>query len=448
MVYDGVVLSDGGSVTNGSTGDAAAAISGKQNGVNVAGTSGTVLNFGTISGASSQGVNLQGGGSVTNGSTADGTASIFGFGGVQVAGTGASVSNFGTISGIRSDAIYLQNGGSVTNAEGATILGRFNGVDVRKAAGTVGNLGTIGGGTYPGVYFQAGGTVTNGSATDTGAAITGPNAVVIYGSPASVINFGMLAGNALGHSSVYAKDGGSVTNGTAADTAASIAGNSNGVDIEGGRGTVQNFGSISAVGYQGVRLGDGGTVVNGAIGDKAAQIFGHDHAVFVLNAAGTVQNFGTLSAVKYGAVHFEDGGSVTNGAATDTAAVMNGAVDIDGAAGSLTNFGRITAQGLGNAGAALTGGGTVTNGSATDTGASIAGAYGVVLYRDSRRRDQFRHDQRQRRGVFDRGFFEKWRQRQQRCCRGDCRLAVQDQPERAGLRSPISAASAGFLSMA
>jgi len=94
---------------------------------------------------------------------------------------------------------------------------------------SVTNLGTIAatGNNFPGaVYLKLGGSLTNGSATATTASVSGygTNAgVAIVGAPGAVTNFGTIAGGTAGRG-VELYDGGTVINGSASDTLAAISG--------------------------------------------------------------------------------------------------------------------------------------------------------------------------------------------------------------------------------
>ena len=148
---DGVVLNAGGLVQNGDTTVTSALIAG-YTGVIVNGAAGSVANFGTIKAADLKGdpgaVYLSDGGSVTNGSSGDTTAQIRGYRGVLVNGAPGTVANFGTIVGYTRSGVFLLDGGVVANGSttdtSALIqgLGRGNGVAI-GGSGTVSNFGTI-----------------------------------------------------------------------------------------------------------------------------------------------------------------------------------------------------------------------------------------------------------------------------------------------------------------
>ncbi len=146
--------------------------------------------------------------------------------------------------------------------------------------------------------------------------------------------------------------------------------------ISGAAGTVTNSGSIA-----GVYIGNG-TVINGGIGIGHASI---SLGVTIGNGLGAVTNFGSISSAgsapfdNFYGVYLKQGGSVKNGQTDFTSASIAGltrGVDIAGARGIVTNFGRIagaTDNDLGSIGVSLSDGGIVTNGAASSTAASISG---------------------------------------------------------------------------
>lgn len=275
-------------------------------------------------------------------------------------------------------AAQLSDGGLVVNGSvehpGALIRATYAAaVGISGAAGTVVNFGTLTttGGYYVVVGLADGGSVTNGSLADTAALISlGPNGngIVIARGLGTVDNFGTIRPpRGLGGSwAVNLLDGGSVGNGSNRDTAALIE-CSNGPVIEIGTraGTIANFGTIEDALYDGIRLDQGGTVVNGSGADGAALIRAGGSAIIIPEGNGVVRNFGTIragtSAANAVAVYVS--GTIVNGSEAMTGALVAGGVEVDGA-GTITNYGAIR-------GAVRLGAGRITNGSSADTGASI-----------------------------------------------------------------------------
>ncbi len=350
---------------------------------------------GTIySGAYTTGINLtnpatQRPATVTGKITSTNSAAIFGS-----AAFAWTVNNRGTIdnTGTSGNGINLLAGGTVNNlvaasgttTPGSLIEGYFNGVQIQAATGSVDNLGTIKGtGTASiGVNMAAGGTVFNGNTSDTTASISGVrNAILIYGGPGIVTNFGTLT-TTVGSRAVVLRAGGDVTNGSSSSTAALISGPGGGVYISYGSGTVTNFGTISGAttGGNGVALRDGGRVTNGQSGSTAGLIIGVSvPAVIISVASGTVTNFGTIeqTSTSSGAVGLIEGGSVANGAVGAVSALIAGpsyGVYAANLPATVTNFGTIqsTSTASGN-GINFEDGGSVTNfGTVENTSTSAA----------------------------------------------------------------------------
>jgi hypothetical protein len=382
---NGVELRAGGSVVNGSAADTKATISGARYGVYIstyAGGAGpfAVTNFGTISGTGRYGVGLYGAGSVVNGSTADALAAIGGRGGVYVRGVGA-VTNFGTITGNVDAAVELLGGGTVTNgsatAKAAAIVGvRNSAIYAANASATVLNFGRLNG-SGTAVVFESGGTLVNGSSADLTAAIssTGGNAFYTDGL-ASVTNFGTISSTSEhNHSAVDLYAGGTVVNGSSADTAALISSTyHNGIIAENNAISVTNYGTILAPQDDGLDLKAGGALINGSVADTKATIIGKFPA-FYADAAATVTNYGTLASPVYTAVSlYKDGGSITNFASGRITGFTLG-VYARGAATNVTNLGTIT--GTKFDGVFLDTGGSVINGGSNDDSATISGPSGV-----------------------------------------------------------------------
>jgi hypothetical protein len=187
----GIFLSAGGSVTNHNSGS----ISGFT-GIYDSQTL-SVVNDGSIVGTLGGGIVLDSGGSVNNAAAA---SIILGNDGVDINGNAGTVVNDGSIAGTGTVAgfgfgVALLAGGSVTNAVSASITGAEEGVIVQGGAGTVVNDGKIVGAgsgvSYAGVALSAGGAVTNAAS----ASITGGTfGVYIYGG-GTLTNAGTVVGN-------------------------------------------------------------------------------------------------------------------------------------------------------------------------------------------------------------------------------------------------------------
>ncbi len=256
-----IVLDDGGSVTNGGAGATNAAITGTGTGIYINNAPGTVTNFGHITVTST---------SAGNGVTLE---------------DGGSVSNFGTIQNAdtASTGVYIHAGGSVSNAKGARIAGANNGISIRGGVGTVTNAGSITGsdptgtgGSGNGIYLIDDGSITNQS----GGVIAGHNQGVYSRNFAiTVTNSGLIetTGSADG---VYLRGGGTITN----NAGGTISGSAAGVALGQHGGIVTNHG-----------------VIKGVVGFYA----GIHHP-----GANTLVNFGTVASTAAGGVAVEMGSSV------------------------------------------------------------------------------------------------------------------------------------------
>ena len=248
---------------------------------------------------------------------------------------------------------------------------------------TVENYGTVlnGKAFQAALYMRAGGIVVNGSSTNTTALISGSNGIdcrSFYGPSqiSTVTNFGTIVGTAVyGVSLAW---GGTVTNGSATDTSAAITGGQYGVKATTGTASVANFGTINAAGsgYYGVDLAAGGSVTNGSAADSGALIEAKKRAIRVETASATITNYGSIvsSGNNYTAVGMFAGGTLVNGSATDlTAFIGAGNRGVSDGYGSVVNFGTIQATYGFAYGVFLGGAGGVTNGSASDSTATIYG---------------------------------------------------------------------------
>lgn len=136
-------------------------------------------------------------------------------------------------------------------------------------------------------------------------------------------------------------------------------------------GTVANFGTLTSTGtYNTVDLFAGGSVTNGSNASTKALISGGSaSAVDVNGAAGTVTNFGTIEAGT--GVVLSDGGTVENRTGGRIIADKGNGVGIEGVAGTVTNLGTISGA---ESGISLAQGGSIANGSATATSVLIRGS--------------------------------------------------------------------------
>lgn len=291
----------------------------------------TIQNNGTVNGVS-DGVYLTPGGSVANGTSASITgqigitiaggglvtnavsASIIGItDSVYISGDAGDVINAGNIgsgasvNGKAVVGVILNAGGSVTNAAGASITGFSNGVAISGSIGSVFNYGDIGGGV--GVALESGGTVANGIS----ASIHGV-AFLFGGGPGTLVNDGII--NRSGGGSKYTRadynvrlaEGGSVIN----QASGSIISQDADYDVFiPGTGTVVNYGVIAdswpvnlSPSYgSGVYLGTG-SVTNATSASITGVLYGVD-----LTAGGTLTNAGTITGSDGPAVAFGGTGS-------------------------------------------------------------------------------------------------------------------------------------------
>jgi hypothetical protein len=136
----GIYLLAGGNMTNA----AGATLYGGYDGVAVFNAAGTVVNYGVIAGGDDRnnggiGVNLSDGGRFTNAAG----ATVYGYQqGVEVSGAAGTIVNSGVIEA-RLNGMYFFSAGSVTNSASGSIYGGSAGI-VMKDNGTVTNAGTIG----------------------------------------------------------------------------------------------------------------------------------------------------------------------------------------------------------------------------------------------------------------------------------------------------------------
>lgn len=365
----GVALGDGGAVTNGTLINRFALIQG-YSGVVVRSKAGTISNFGIILGdglppgtapttgtyVTAAGVVLYDGGGVTNGALTDHAAQILGgYEGVY-SQTAATVTNFGTIEGVEAIANDGSNGvsikgGLITNGaltdHAAEILG-YTAVNL-NGAGTVVNFGTIqgeGAARAAGIVFgKTSGAIVNGALTDTHALIAGAYGAYLADG-GSVTNLGTISGwsEATGSAGLVMAAGGYVANGSSTDADARIDGY-NGLLAKGST-TIANYGSIvgaGGAGTYGISLGAGGLVTNGAAGSGGGKALIQGTIGLAASGAATVINYGAIKGRGAGAVAVQFGssadrliveaGSVLGGAANGG----GGTVEFAGGAGTIAS---------------------------------------------------------------------------------------------------------------
>jgi fibronectin-binding autotransporter adhesin len=368
----GVEMAAGGTVFNGNTADTTASISGVRNAILIYGGAGAVTNFGTVTATvGSRAVVLRAGGKVTNGSSSSTAALISGpGGGVYISYGSGTVTNFGTISGATTgNGVALRDGGRVTNGQSGSTAGLIIGVGVpaviiSAASGTVTNFGTIEQtSTSSGaVGLIEGGSVANGAVGAVSALIAGPSyGVYAANLPATVTNFGTIqststaSGNGINFedggsvtnfgtventstsAAVYLHGGGSVTNSTTGASVGLISGDGNAIAFRGGAGTVVNSGSVESSGSNGIYINLGGSVTNQAGG----VIAGHSNGIYNRGVAITVANSGLIETTgTANGVYLRGGGSVTNTAGGTIAGSAAG-VEIGQQGGVVTNYGVI-----------------------------------------------------------------------------------------------------------
>ena len=397
-----VTLSGAGSLSNGGI------VIGAGGGVvSLPGSTGGVLNSGTITGTNGMdGVYLESVGTVGNLGTA---ARIDGANrGVAIYGVG-TVTNQGTIVASLNFGVLLERGGTVTNGASALISGPQFGIYTERGSSLIINAGTIQGGS--GLQTSGIATVTNsgtiigttlygavlggGSLSNTGSAtITGVYGGVRLQSLGTIANDGSVTATRAGSSGIELDGGGLVTN------TGSIVGAGQGVSLRGGSGTVVNTGTIrgglgvlfsdqsdtfaNTLINTGTIVGNGGTAVQFGAGNDLLAITpeamfgglvdgaGGSNTLELAAGAGTgtltgigtsFTNFATL-AVDPGAswllpgnetvATLTDAGTLANGGS------ITGAVTVTGT-GVLNNLAGAAVTNLTGAGIVLASGGTVAN---------------------------------------------------------------------------------------
>ena len=351
---------------------------------------GDVANYGTVAGPQN-GIVLSAGGSVVNGSTADTTALIGSKASVALSASGkVTLTNFATIvsAATGEPAVALDGGGKVVNGSTADtialISGAFTGIEALHHAVAVTNFGTVSSRQGIGLALAAGGTVVNGSTADRTALIgSAAGNAVDAGGLATVTNFGTIGDTSTAHAAIGLFAGGTIVNGNATDSAALISAAQRAVYALHDAAVVRNDGTISAPHATAIVLMAGGRVVNGSTGDTSALIVSGRGGAIYGGSSVAVTNFATIdsNASTAAALEFNAGGFVANGSPSDWAAtIVSQYVDILGhnAAVRIVNYGTLSAP-QGNS-LYLAGGGSVTNGSAADRQAAIAGDYYGVRF--------------------------------------------------------------------
>ncbi|MBV9859541.1 MAG: Hint domain-containing protein [Alphaproteobacteria bacterium] len=384
-----------GTVTNTSTGH----IYGYSRGIDIVGSSGgtgTVGNAGSITANATHsfaGVLIEAGGSVGNSNFVQG-----GTYGVDIAGATGTVTNTGTIeaaatppnAGNLGAGVDLSAGGNVvngpSNATTALIEGVYRGVVIGNGSGTgtLTNFGTIqttapvtgtNSASVFGVDFGSGGKVINGASGSTAGLIRGGYNGIFSGSgPATVTNFGTIAGTGTGLDFVAGIKmlGGSITNGASNWTSPVIEGQNFGIQVPGAAGTVVNFGTVEALvttgsSSIGIDLTQGGLITNGASNSTAALIEGGAYGV--RGSTNAASDSGATTLVNFGSI-----------AATETATTNDGpaqvyAIELENVPGnSAANYGTVTSTGVG----VYLSGGQLTNGQAGHS-ALVKSVYSAVL---------------------------------------------------------------------
>ncbi len=300
----------------------------------------------------------------------------------------------------------LEAQGTVVNGSSAVTTAKIiggsgtigTGIFISSGSLGVSNFGTVSGGNT-GINFgsngtvKATGTVVNGSTAVTTSLITGSSDGISASGSIGVTNFASIAASTF--DGIFLGSGGSIVNGSAADTKASIIGGSgtsgSGIFVSAGAATVTNLATISG-GGSGIgfgnngTVGSSGTVVNGSSAVTTAKIIGGSGTggagIFISTGSVAVTNFATIAGAGDGINFGANGtsvatGRVVNGSTADTSASITGYFNGVFASGAIpiTNFALVKGT---NTGVFLKNGGSVTNGNANDEQASIIGGSGTI----------------------------------------------------------------------
>jgi hypothetical protein len=358
----GVGMTFGGTVTN------TAMITGGEDGVIIQGALGSMTNSGSIIGTVDDGASFFAGGTMVNNTggfiSGAGTAGS----GIFITGGVGSLANYGTVKGDNNKGILFTAGGEILNGTTGAISGLGTAVFFSNTAGTLGNSGSITttatAGT--GVDMEGGGVVANSSSgVITGGASYGGDGIFVTGGAAAITNYGQITG----FHGIEVAAGGSLTN----QSGAVIAGGREGVAASNAPLAISNAGSIVGTTDAGIYFQAGGSVSNTSPGS----ISGYSFGIFINHGSGTVSNSGSVSG--HHGIGLEAGGSITN--AGGTISGVSSGIFSNGAAITLTNSGNLSATN--GAGADIEAGGSVTNNaSATISGSSfgifLSGGAGTV----------------------------------------------------------------------
>jgi outer membrane autotransporter protein len=324
-------------------------------GASVTGTSsgirfntGTVVNFGTITGINDRGVYGSNATTVTNYGT------IGGYGGID-AGGNVVVTNYGLITADGSDGVRGQ--GTTTVVNSGTISAYYDGV-LAFGQGTVTNSGSIYGRSH-GVYAFADVTVTNtGSITSEDAIIYAPSG------RATVVNSGTLALTGTTGSALYAATSLTLINSGTISSLSAGPGSPNIDVINSGLINIVGFGSaITAINANVTNSGtiiaaDGAGVAAATVNlTNSGLLKGYWEAVGSQHA--TVINSGTLIGE-----HSDGVRGAVDAIVTNFGMITGSGTGIRTYSGSVNavNFGTITGTGLSGIGIVAGGAGAVVNG--------------------------------------------------------------------------------------
>jgi outer membrane autotransporter protein len=231
-----------------------------------------------------------------------------------------TLTNDGKVTG--SNGLSFKKGGGLDNSAGATVEGDNSGAVFGTSGGsayvTVNNHGTINGKSVEGVTLLGGGIVTNFEGATISATSSGNALSLSSGTERTVVNSGKIinygtAGNSTG---VLIQGGaGSITNNATGE----IKGGYNGIYASGSAPlTLINAGTIQSTRGPAVEMGGGGTVTNsGTIQSAATGI--------LFSNTGSITNRGTIGSTGAGlAIQFN--GSLAHSLTLDTGSVLNGNV--------------------------------------------------------------------------------------------------------------------------